>query len=149
MQTAQYYWKHLIWHPVDVADRILLLVGAVFSYFERSGSGMSVDLAWQIPLGTIGFFLAWRLLNLPIRVINDIRQAREGTSPPTLDSLKIKLETQQQLFEEIKQELKALMQENIDTRKDIIKMNGSILKLEGQVRALRGEPLRPNSGRSH
>lgn len=149
MQTAQYYWKHLIWHPMDVADRILLLVGAVLAYFGRSDSEMSIDLAWQIPLGAIGLFLVWRLLNLPIRVINDIRQEKEGKRPPTLEGLKADLETHQQLFEEIRKELKNLRQEQERTGKDIRNMKETIVKLEGQVRALRGESLRPDSGRSH
>ena len=57
METIKYWWKTIIWHPLDVADRIIVLVGAIASFLQKGDDPVTVALAWQIPVGTIIVFL--------------------------------------------------------------------------------------------
>lgn len=88
--TVPYWREHIkasIWHPLDTADRILLLVGAIAGYLRAGESAIMLDLAWQIPLGIFLVFLIWRLMGIPPKMIRQIREERGGRTPVTLEGL--------------------------------------------------------------
>jgi len=87
METIKFWWKVLVWHPLDIADRILILVGAIAGFLRTGDSPMLADLAWQVPVGAIVVLLIWRLMQIPVKVINDIRRERKGEYPLTLEGI--------------------------------------------------------------
>ena len=90
METIKYWWKHIIWviwHPLDIADKMAFFVGAIATYLKQGEGTLIQELAWQIPLGAIIVFIIWRLMQLPMRILNDIRREREGKMPLTLEGL--------------------------------------------------------------
>ncbi len=87
METFKYWWKTLIWHPLDVADRILVLVGAIAGFLNKGDSPMTANLVWQIPLAAIIVLLVWRIMQLPVKIIHDIQAERMGTAPLTLEKV--------------------------------------------------------------
>lgn len=87
MRTFAYWWKTIIWHPLDIADRILVLVGAVSGYLYKGDNPMTYDLAWQIPLGMIVVLLIWRLMQIPVKIMEDMRRANRGEYSLTLEEV--------------------------------------------------------------
>lgn len=87
MKTVKYWWKALIWHPLDIADRILVLVGAIAGFLQKGDDPVTLDLVWQIPLGAIVILLVWRLMQVPVKIMDDIRRERKGEYPLTLEGI--------------------------------------------------------------
>jgi len=87
MRTIKYWWRVLIWHPLDIADRTLVLVGGVSGYLQKGNDPITIGLTWQIPLGAIVLFLIWRLMQAPVKIINDIRRERRGEFTLTLEGI--------------------------------------------------------------
>ncbi|MBI2852389.1 MAG: hypothetical protein HYX84_04735 [Chloroflexi bacterium] len=84
METVKYWWKLLVWRPIDIADRILILVGAISAFLRQGNNPAFVDLAWQVPLGSILVLLIWRIMQAPVQIIESIRRERNGEYPLTL-----------------------------------------------------------------
>ena len=72
----QYWWGALT-HPIDEADRLLVLLGALYPIAERWLPGWMrlteetmQELAWQIPAGMIALFIIGRFIRLPFVAYN-------------------------------------------------------------------------------
>jgi len=87
METIGFWWKVLVWHPLDIADRMLVLVGAISGFLQKGDDPMTVDLAWQIPVGAIVVLLIWRLMQAPVKIIDNIRREQKGEYPLTLEGI--------------------------------------------------------------
>jgi len=87
MEIIKYWWKAVVWYPLDIADRILVLVGAVAGFLQKGDNPVTVNLAWQIPVGAIALFLIWRLMQAPVKIRDDLRRASRGEYPLTLEGI--------------------------------------------------------------
>lgn len=67
---------------------------------------MLKDLAWQIPAGAIIVFVIWRLMQAPMKIINDIRRERKGEYPLTLKGVNQHVNKIQDTLTELQKELK-------------------------------------------
>jgi len=105
METIKFWWKVLIWRPVDIADRILILVGAISGFLQKGDSPVTVDLAWQIPVGAIVVLLIWRLIQAPVKIIDNIRRERKGEYPLTLEGIGQQIEKIEGTLEKLQEKI--------------------------------------------
>lgn len=105
METIKFWWKAVVWHPLDIADRILVLVGAIFGFLQKGDSPVTLDLAWQIPVGAIVVLLIWRLMQVPVKIIDNIRRERKGEQPLTLEGIGQQIEKIEGALEKLQERI--------------------------------------------
>lgn len=113
MDTIKYWGKIIIWHPLDIADKILVLVGGVTGYLQKGNDPMTYHLSWQIPLGAILLLLIWRLLQVPVKIKDDIRRERAGLPPLTLEGVSQRIVDIENSVRSIKEKVEPAITNNI------------------------------------
>ncbi|MBI4187145.1 MAG: hypothetical protein HY530_06575 [Chloroflexi bacterium] len=131
---------------MDEADRLLVILAAIFSFANRyipNADNMMNSLLWQIPLGMIVVFALERIIQMPFRAYKELQEEKRllrEPPPMTLASLEKHVEAQMQVIKEVLEDIakaldekekdfENLKQENENAEQELRKMSDKLERL--------------------